>query len=78
MPSLKEMEVWHEKRLAWREETTQRYGKKSTFFNLYLPFTDHILWLDRTAGCGIREHFGLVERWKNLCESALRSLDCVG
>lgn len=67
MPSLNDMELWHEKRLAWREETIRTYGKKSTFFSLYLPFTDHVCWLDKTAGCGIRDHFGLLERWRNLC-----------
>lgn len=46
----------------------REYGRKSTFFDMYLPFTDHVDWLDRTAGCGLREHFGIWERWINICE----------
>lgn len=68
MPSLREMEEWHARRVVWREGVMREYGKKSTFFDMYLPFTDHVDWLDRTAGCGLREHFGIWERWINLCE----------
>lgn len=68
MPSLREMEEWHARRVVWREGVMREYGRKSTFFDMYLPFTDHVDWLDRTAGCGLREHFGIWERWINLCE----------
>lgn len=68
MPSLREMEEWHARRVVWRDGVMREYGKKSTFFDMYLPFTDHVDWLDRTAGCGLREHFGIWERWINLCE----------
>jgi dimethylaniline monooxygenase (N-oxide forming) len=61
------MKNWQKKRLKWRNSIIERYGTKTTFFSLLLPFTDHVLWLDETAGCGIRAHFGLVERWTNLC-----------
>lgn len=68
MPSLREMEEWHARRVVWRDGVMREYGRKSTFFDMYLPFTDHVDWLDRTAGCGLREHFGIWERWVNLCE----------
>lgn len=68
MPSLREMEEWHARRVVWRDGVMREYGRKSTFFDMYLPFTDHVDWLDRTAGCGLREHFGIWERWINLCE----------
>lgn len=74
MPSLREMEEWHARRVVWRDGVMREYGKKSTFFDMYLPFTDHVDWLDRTAGCGLREHFGIWERWINLCELSFVSL----
>ncbi|EMF10073.1 FAD/NAD(P)-binding domain-containing protein [Sphaerulina musiva SO2202] len=66
MPSLREMEEWHARRVVWRDGVMREYGRKSTFFDMYLPFTDHVDWLDRTAGCGLREHFGIWERWINI------------
>lgn len=74
MPSLREMEEWHARRVVWRDGVMREYGRKSTFFDMYLPFTDHVDWLDRTAGCGLREHFGIWERWINICECLVFSL----
>ncbi|USW57928.1 Putative flavin monooxygenase, FAD/NAD(P)-binding domain superfamily [Septoria linicola] len=65
LPSFNSLRRWQKMRCAWRDDVVRTYGSKSTFYTLLLPYTDHILWLDDTAGCGIRKHFGLIERWMN-------------
>ena len=65
LPPLAEMQRWHTSYLAWREDMTKRYNARSTFYTAFVPTTDHIAWVDATAGLGLRRHFGLVERWTN-------------
>lgn len=66
LPPLPEMRDWRKGFLKWREDTQKKYNATSTFYPLFVPMTDHIDWLDKTAGLGMRKHFGLVERWTNL------------
>jgi dimethylaniline monooxygenase (N-oxide forming) len=66
LPPLSDMKRWHQDYLTWREDTIKQYNAKSTFYTVFVPTTDHIDWVDATAGLGLRQHFGLVERWTNL------------
>lgn len=65
LPPLSEMKRWHQFYLEWRENMTKQYSATSTFYTGFLPMTDHVDWMDKTAGLGIRKHFGIIERWKN-------------
>ncbi|EME78310.1 uncharacterized protein MYCFIDRAFT_199544 [Pseudocercospora fijiensis CIRAD86] len=69
LPPLPEMQTWHRNFLQWRQRTLRKYSASSppseSFYPALVPFSDHVAWLDRTAGLGIREHFGWVERWIN-------------
>ena len=65
LPALPEMQKWHKDCLKWREDMTRQYDAKSTFYTVFVPMSDHANWVDKTAGLGLRHHFGLVERWIN-------------
>ncbi|CAK1364803.1 uncharacterized protein RHO25_009677 [Cercospora beticola] len=67
LPSLTEMESWRQKYRAWRSAVAKKYRAQSTFYPFMVPMADYAAWLDRTAGIGIREHFGVVGRWVNWC-----------
>ncbi|KAI5362238.1 Putative flavin monooxygenase, FAD/NAD(P)-binding domain superfamily [Septoria linicola] len=67
LPPLKVMERWHTDYTAWRTATAKKYHARSTFYPFFVPMTDYAVWLDQTAGIGIKAHFGFVERWTNWC-----------
>ena len=59
LPPLSEMEQWHRNRLAWRQNTIRKSKVDSNFYAVFVPFPDHLAWLDETAGTGLFKHFGL-------------------
>lgn len=58
LPSLEDMESWYRRYITWRNEIKSRHEAKSTFYTAFVPFVDHIKWLDETAGTGLFSHFG--------------------
>ena len=64
LPPLAEMKTWHDGFLAWRRDVASRQKIDSTFYVGFLPFGDHMNWLDKTAGSGVFERFGWFN-WKS-------------
>lgn len=57
LPPLPEMVQWYEKYLDWRRKTVKGQDG-SNFYQSFTPINEHLEWLDRTAGCGVWDHFG--------------------
>lgn len=57
LPSYEEMKSWRTKTLKWRNEMVARQKTQSTFYTAFVPFPDHIQWLNWAAGAGVFEHF---------------------
>lgn len=63
LPPFAEMQKWLRDTQAWRADQTKRYQAQSTFYPVFVPMADHLVWMDSCAGLGIRRHFGLLSRW---------------
>jgi dimethylaniline monooxygenase (N-oxide forming) len=66
LPPLSEMQQWRRDFVAWREATAKKYGVSSTFYPVFVPMANYLIWLDECAGLGIKKRLGLIERWTNL------------
>lgn len=63
LPTHATMLHWHATFLAWRNHLIKKYNARETFYTAILPFSDMADWYDKTAGLGMRQHFGYISRW---------------
>lgn len=62
LPSLPEMKDWISNHRKWRAALMGKQKIKTTgFYTAFMPM-EHVVWLDRTAGTGVFEHFGWFKR----------------
>lgn len=57
--SYEAMKAWHAKNLEWRKAMKATQKVESTFYVAYMPFGEHIRYLNWAAGTGVFENFGL-------------------
>ncbi|KAG6361790.1 hypothetical protein INS49_010019 [Diaporthe citri] len=82
LPPLSDMKTWYRGFMVWRQNLLNRQKSEATFYTVAQPLTDHMRWLEETAGTEVFDHFGWFSRkawsfwWNdrklyNLCANGL-------
>lgn len=62
LPPLGEMKAWYRDFMEWRQKLLNEQKSEATFYTLTQPLTDHMLWMEKTAGTDVFDHFGWFSR----------------
>ncbi|MBE7181743.1 MAG: hypothetical protein INR71_11160 [Terriglobus roseus] len=58
LPPYEEQLQWHRDYLDWRADLKRRQKTEASFYTVFMPFPDHMRWLDEASGCDVLKHFG--------------------
>lgn len=58
LPSYEEQKKWYEDYISWRRDLLRRQRTEASFYTVFVPFPDHLRFIDDAAGSDILKHFG--------------------